>query len=375
MERQRDLGSGDKAVYVRGLAADGLRDDAPALQRALDAGAGAVRVPPGRYRLGATLRIGSGTTLVAETGAHFFLADGAGVDREAFLLTNRNHGGAGDRDIAVIGGIWDGNAAHNPRGADGSPDAYTGTALNFVNVERLAIRSLTVSNPEGFYIRLGEARDFAVEDIAFASDTIRRNQDGIHLGGFCERGRIRRIRGITPDTPNDDMVAMNADDSIVRNLNLGMKRGPLRDIEVEDLECHSTWNFVRILSHEQPIERVAIRNVLGGCRYHAVNMDRWSFPPGKGDLRDIAICDWTVGKTDPANLRPLIPLQLGCRNVRIERFRRTDVGRSTAPTFVLDNGRNNRLRLAAPGEAAVDTICRQWTRPSGDIERLEVDTV
>jgi len=104
-------GSVDAALF--GVRADGVTDNAPALNAAIEAMAGAggtLRLAPGRYRLGRTVWLKSGITL-AGPGATLF-ADtrwvageaGARVSRYA-LLANRNAGAAGltDRDIAVRG--------------------------------------------------------------------------------------------------------------------------------------------------------------------------------------------------------------------------------------------------------------------------------
>ena len=83
---------------------------------------------------------------------------------------------------------------------------------------------------ESFFVRLGEVCDFHVEEIRLSADRIRPNQDGIHVGGFSERGIIRSIRATGAGVPNDDMVALNADDDVERQLNLGMRRGPIRHV-------------------------------------------------------------------------------------------------------------------------------------------------
>ncbi|MFP3905170.1 MAG: glycosyl hydrolase family 28-related protein, partial [Armatimonadota bacterium] len=277
MPMQRD-------VKQYGAVGDGVCDDTAAIQRALDGGEGTVVIPPGRYTITSALSVSSGTTIRADEDALIRLADGAGVHAGVFLVTNDDHGG-GNEDITVEGGVWDGNCANNPRGEDGDMDGYTGTAINFVNVSGLTLRNLTVRNPEGFSIRLGEVQDFRVEDIRFDNTIIRPNQDGVHVGGFSHRGVIRKLRALTPKTTNDDMVALNADDDVERVLNLGMKRGPITDIEVEGLYGDDVYTFVRLLSVDALIEEITISEVHGGCRYHAVNMGNWRFPAGVGNIR------------------------------------------------------------------------------------------
>lgn len=156
----------EKTVCVAdfGAVGDGRQDNASAIQKALDSGAKRITVPQGVYIVGQTLRIHSGTTLALDPKAVIHLADNAGQNARVFLITNSNPGN-GNHDITVEGGVWDGNNEHNRRGRDGDLDGYTGTAINFVNVKHLAIRNLTVRNPEAFSIRVGEVEDFWIEDV------------------------------------------------------------------------------------------------------------------------------------------------------------------------------------------------------------------
>ena len=247
------------AISVRdtGARGDGKSDDSGAIQRALDGAGRIVSIPPGMYILGSTLRIGSGKTILAHLDAVLRLADGAGRNASSFLLTNRDHE-SGNHHIEVKGGIWDGNNGGNSRGPDGDPNAYTGVALNFVNTSHLRLINMTIRNPDSFSIRIGETKHFVVENVSFDHPEIRLNQDGIHVGGFCEDGYIHNLHALTANTTSDDMVALNADDDVERNLNIGMKRGPIRNVHVEGLTGEGVHAFVRLLSETQLIENIRI---------------------------------------------------------------------------------------------------------------------
>lgn len=350
-----------------GATGNGQQDDAPAIQKALDSGAAVVLIPPGSYRIGRTLRIGSDTTLKADPRAVLRLADGAGSHVSAFLLSNRNPGN-GNANITVQGGVWDGNNEHNPRGKDGDFFGYTGSAINFVNVKHLTVRKLTVRNPEAFSVRLGEVEDFLVEDIVLDHPVLRPNQDGIHVGGFSQRGVIRRVKAVTPNTPNDDMVAINADDDVERVLNLGMRRGPIRDILVEDLQAQSAYTFVRILSKESRIENITVRRVKGGCRFYAVNLNHWRFPIGSGDIRNVRLEQFDVTKTLYTKEVPsLIHVTLNVRDLEIRSFRRGEAPQSAdAATLLVGNQRENTVQTA---DGRIERT-REFVVPKGDIQRL-----
>jgi polygalacturonase len=335
-----------------GAIGDGAADDAAAIQSALNGGQRTVIIPAGTYKISNTLKLDSGTTIQADARAIIRLADHAGNDVGLFLLANREFT-AGNTDITVDGGIWDGNNEHNARGRPEQMPCYTGAALNFINVRHLALRNLTVRNPDAYAIRACHLDDFVIEKIGFDFSVTRPNQDGVHLDGFCERGVIRNLRALSPYATNDDMVALNADDGSAKDyvIQQGMVPGPIRDITVEHLRADSAFTFVRLLSHRELIENITISDVEGGCRYYAINMDRWRFPEGGGNIRNVTLRDFNVRKMPDdfsrqvgANTRPLIHIQTAVHGLRIENFRRAadDI---PAPTLSLDNGQQNQLRL------------------------------
>ncbi|MCF7853359.1 MAG: endopolygalacturonase [Candidatus Pacebacteria bacterium] len=326
------------SVKAYGAVGDGRANDAPAIQRALDADAGDVHVPPGTYSIEGPLAIGSETTLRLADKATFRFADGAGprAGVDGFLITNRDHEN-GDHAIVIEGGVWDGNNPGNPRGPDGPRDSYTGVPLNFVHVRNLTLRNLTVRDPESFFIRLGEVTDFLVENVTLEAPHIRPNQDGVHIGGYCENGIIRRLHARGAGCPNDDMVAINADDDVTRAINLGMKRGPIRNISVEDIAAEDAYTFVRLLSQDAPIDDIRIRGIRGGCRYYAVNLHRWRFPPGKGRIKGVRIEDVDVCKLPSSHTEALIHATLHVQDLVIDNFRRPSDTRPDVPTFELNN--------------------------------------
>jgi polygalacturonase len=101
-----------------GALGDGSHDDTAAIQGALDAAnaahGGIVLIPGGySYKLSTTLWVFSGTTVVAY-GAYLFMGDGKTatlMNDEGDHLAKSYSGYTNHRDIAVIGGIWDGKAS------------------------------------------------------------------------------------------------------------------------------------------------------------------------------------------------------------------------------------------------------------------------
>ncbi len=322
-------------VNVRdyGAQGNGDGDDAPGIQAALDTGRGLVVIPYGVYRIGRTLRVPSHTRLCVHARARLFLADGAGTDQDTFLLTNAQHE-RGDEDIHIEGGIWDGNNVHNPRGSD-APHSYTGVLLNLFHVRGLTLRSLTLRDPESYFVRLCRVTGFMVQDIRLEAPHLRPNQDGVHIGGFCEDGLVRDIVGVGPYTPNDDLVTLTADDANQRAQNLGKLCGPIRRIRVENLTATDCHTFVRLLSVNSPVRDVEVRNLRGGCHVAALNLDACRecrvplFDPadpavadGVGDMAGVYIRDVYVHKASASSRKPLVDLRTRVRDMVVENFTR-----------------------------------------------------
>ena len=339
-------------VNVRDWAAgDGVTDDTAALQRALDGGGKTVVIPDGVYLLSTSLKVFSHTRIHASSQATIRLADHAGKKQEDWLICNADRVN-GNSDIEIDGGIWDANCQFNPRGEEYHPGAFAGVAVNFVKVNKLKLKNMTVCNPDSFFIRLGEIEDFQVENIQLFNLFTRINQDGVHVGGYCRRGLIRKIYAITPYTPNDDMVALNADDDVLRHFNQGMRCGPIEDILIEDIYADSAYTFIRMLSQDNPIRNIKITGLRGGARGNVLNLNRWRFPKGKGAISDILIRDVDIRKMpahntfpDSIESHPLCDIGLKVNNFVIEDFRRFPVDCKKASTVAIATGGANDLTI------------------------------
>ena len=316
-----------------GAKGDGTTDDADAFQRALDSGITVLDVPAGVFKIGHTLRIHGGTHLRLDPQATLRLADGTAKTTTDYLLANANPE-SGDANIVITGGTWDGNNTGNPRPTGLFNAGYSGAMLHFQNVTGLRLENLHLHNAEAFYARFTHVRDFHIEGIAFSSSRVRHNNDGIHLGGNCENGVIRNIKGLHPGVTGDDLVALNADDALNRTEVHGMTCGPIRNVRIENLEAEGCHSFVRMLSVWSPIENVTVDGVRGTCEIAALNCDAARgcrvplfdeahppFPNGVGLLRNIRVSNFRVAKS-AANKIALLRLETRMENVVISDFRR-----------------------------------------------------
>ncbi|MEX2607813.1 MAG: glycosyl hydrolase family 28 protein [Kiritimatiellia bacterium] len=322
----------ESSVPDHGVVPDGSRPCGEALNSLFASGPAAWFFPAGCYEIETTLRLPSGTRLHLDPGAVLRLADGAATGPDDYLLTNADPV-EGNRDLVIEGGILDGNQRGNPRPPGLMDVGYSGAMLHFDNVNNLRLSGLTLRNAEAYYARFTRVHDFTVEDILFDSDLIRPNNDGIHLGGNCSRGLIRRLRSEIPGVTGDDMVALNADDALDRTEVHGMTRGPIEHIRIESVHAQRCHSFVRLLSVTSPIRHITISDLRGGCERAVMNADGArgcrvqvfdeNDPPypgeGVGWLEDIHVSDARVHKTQDDGMA-LIDLQERVADFQVSDF-------------------------------------------------------
>jgi len=329
-----------KTANVRefGAAGDGCTDDSGAFQRAFDSGAADIFIPPGLYRVAKTLRVRSNTALEAHPCARIFMCGDTPKRRGDFLLTNYDHKG-GDENISLTGGVWDGNdeGAHNVMGPRFEKDSYSGAALNFYNVKGLALKDIIVANPAAYYIRMACLENFAIENVAFLSDRVSKNQDGLHFGGYVKNGTVKNVTALSKGQTNDDMIALNADDCVERAENFDLRRGSIENISFENITAQDCHTLIRILSVTAPVRNITFKNVQAGVRCYALNCDaarycatplfkEEDFPQGVGCIENVSIDGMAVHftgdrVTGDRDLNPLIILESGAKNLRVRGFK------------------------------------------------------
>ncbi len=356
-----------KNVTSQGISPSDTSPCAKALNKLLQEEPGNWSFPAGTYLIDETLRIPSHTHLKLEDGATLKLADGAAKTANDYLLCNADPE-KGNEDITLEGGCFDGNQIGNPRPEGLFTDGYTGAMIHFENVRGLKLFNLTMSNAEAYYSRYTHVHDFHIENITFDSQKIRHNNDGIHLGGNCSHGIIRKIRALTPEVTGDDLVALNADDALTRNEVRGMTNGPITDIQIEDLEADSCHTFVRLLSVFSPIRNISIHKIRGGCQVGAINADGARHcrvpvfdhdnppnPDGVGLLENIDIRDVIISKRKAGNQHGLFDLQERMVNFRIQNFERV-LSRDLCPEAPTIRLRYNILKDGQIDEMILEDI-------------------
>lgn len=309
------------------LDATGIADCAAPINAALAAGERELHFPAGEYRLDRPLSLPSGTRLVADAGAHFFASP---ANEPEAIVSNADWEG-GNADILVSGGVWDGLAPYHPRKGWNDP-RYPAGLFKFVNVRRLVLENLVVTDGVCYQIALSRTRDFRVENIRFEGTFPVKCQDGVHLWGGCEDGLIRGIRCRFYAT-GDDLIAINADDVGKYAHNKGGVDGPIRRITVEDVFAPCCHSVIRLLSVRSPIRDVVLRNIRGGYREFGINMDaaRYCADPmfdtaaetnGVGHLENVLFENvelWYAG--DSGKAKEVVNFETNAKNVRFRGFR------------------------------------------------------
>ena len=293
------------SVVEFGAWGDGAHDDYTAFQAALDAGADTIIIPQGIYLISQTLKIGSNTTIIADRGAKMIMKSISRRKRNDFLLSNKDVVN-GNQNITITGGIWDGNntSPENAKADIFDKEGYSGTMLNFVNVDHLELRDMVLANSTAYYVRMCRVHHFMIDHIDFICDNFSKNQDGLHFCGDVKHGHVSNVRALSYGQTNDDLIALNADDSIERVENLDLCRDTIEDITFENIFAENCHTIIRILSVTAEIKNIRFKNIFGGFRCHAINADAArhcrtplfqenDYPNGVGRISDIHIENFT----------------------------------------------------------------------------------
>lgn len=188
-----------------GAKADSSTPASDAINSAIDyqaaRGGGVVYIPPGKYLIDKSIRLKNGTTLLA-TGAHIYLANNANT----YMV--RNDSFSGNNNIAVIGGVWNGNAHNNTelRVNDTTTletDWY-GFGFVFCNVNGLRVSDLELDSSQTWGIAHFAGDNEIFENLIFHQQ-YRRSYNGDGINGNSKHVVINNIRGYT----NDDLVNVN----------------------------------------------------------------------------------------------------------------------------------------------------------------------
>ena len=252
------------------LYGDGKRDDTKQIQAMLDKG-GIVKIDKnGDYLISKTLIIHSNTRFVLAPGARLVLADNA---RCALIQNEYFLGGGRDKNIEIIGGTFDGNCDNQgfdcydliEHRNDFTYDAnrYSGKLLRFAHVDSILLDKLTVRNPNGYGIQIGDTVGFAVKNIYFDYNWHYGCTDGAHINGPASDGVIENLYGTT----NDDMVSLTPVDEQHAEVTFG----EIKNVDIRNITAKNGYSGVRLLSCGNcAIKHIKVSGVYGDYRHNAV---------------------------------------------------------------------------------------------------------
>lgn len=319
-------------------------------------------IPTGIYMVSETILVPSDFRIFAEPTARIILDGERKKQKGDFLLTNDDHE-AGNVNIYISGGVWDGN---NQGPGNAKPDifdenGYSGAVLNFFGVEGLHLSDMTISNSVTYNIRMSCIEHFSIENISFVSDVIAQNQDGLHFNGNIRHGVVRNIRALSKGQTNDDLIALNADEYLERVENYGMVCGEIEDVLIENVFAEDCHTVIRLLSVTSPIRNVTIRNVYGGYRCYGINLDggrycrtplfdEGDYPNGIGVIENVKIENMVCRPTADKQM-PAIRLETCADGLMINNFR-----------MMHDDGVENALELKnlVDTDVTIDGVCHTF---------------
>ena len=178
-----------------GLAGDGVRDDAPALSRALAEGRGPLYLPAGTYLVGSPVPVPSGTALFLDPGAVLRAAPVPWKNRGVLDVM-------GAQNVSISGGTLDGNHDANPVGRGFGIRVYdsAGVRLSGVTAVNFPASDPTgMSAGDGIYVGgKNPSRDIVIENCRLAGN-VRQGISVTHADGVVIRGcDISGTRGKMP---------------------------------------------------------------------------------------------------------------------------------------------------------------------------------
>lgn len=205
LKQDIDLPGFAKVVSVKdfGAKGDGIEDDAPHIQAALDfvniIGGGEVLVPNGTYVIKNTLSIFSKTKLTLEKNAT--ILRGASNVHPMLMNGVRNvdsgYGYNGYGDIEISGGVWDGNS-------DNFPNQFPHMA--FAHGRNITIRDTKIiNNVNDHHIEMNSSKNVIIRNVHFEGYLkTSRNSEAIQIDHATPDGFPHF--GPWDDTPCEDVL-------------------------------------------------------------------------------------------------------------------------------------------------------------------------
>ena len=288
---QKILYASDYARLDSNVQTGGGTDETEILQSLLDKAAswGSLKLIMDGAALVRGLKVHSNTTIEClNKDCGFFLADHA----DCAVLANDvfSYGERKTRNVTLIGGTYNHNCLHqahhifsdDPAMVSDAPDnggqAHYTVAMEFIGVENLTVRDVTVRDQRTFAFTVGNFSHVTIENtwIELVHEIEFGNQDGFHFWGPGQFLTMRDVGGKT----EDDFMNIGPDerDSV----------SSITDVLIDGVFLDHAWQGIRLLSKNAgTLDRVTIRNVTGTYRLYGFYLNPWFIQPTNGHFGNI----------------------------------------------------------------------------------------
>jgi len=224
-----------------GAVGDGVSDDAPEIQDAIDfleTKGGALRLKSGStYRINSTIILPSNITVIGY-GSKVEL----GANSVQMFVTKGFVSGARTENITFLGGTYDG----------GSYGGAPLTAFRFIfhKSDRIIIKDINFNslNSAHYMVVLADTRDVIISDCNFITA-----KDGVHLMGKNYNTKIENIYGVT----GDDLIAVTTRDYP----GIDFEEGDVQGLYIKNIVCENETRAVLLGNVEHTIKDVFIENI------------------------------------------------------------------------------------------------------------------
>jgi len=251
----------------------GGTDDTAALQAVLDKAPQTGRlhlVLDGAALISKSLKIHSNTTIECpDKSCGLFLADGS--DCSVVRNANFDFTTIRDRNITLLGGVYNNNSPGQVHHREGVPEAEFISnwvfAMEFNGVENFLMRDVTIANQRTFAMNMANWKHVTMENIHIdrRERADYQNQDGLHFWGPGRFLTIRNIRG----NSGDDFIALAPDEHDAKS--------SIEDVLIQGVHLEEADQGIRMLVRgEGKLDRVVIRDVTGTYRSYGFIINPWN---------------------------------------------------------------------------------------------------
>lgn len=278
-------------------------DDTDSINRALahvdSLGGGKVRIPfrltP--YIISSELVIGSNTVLEVDPSTTIKLADGS----NCVMIWNKNKSSQTnltrqDKNIKIIGGIWDGNRINQTQKWYGAINTSTLiTGFWFSGVENLEFRPSKIVDSRTYGVMFCNVKNVLVDNINVEVGDVNNpdNGDAIHVLGPSENIIIQN----SALKSEDHVIALNADDVQHGEYT---SLGDITNVTIQNITINNQdgGQGMMLLSGNNALKDIRIENIKGEAAY-LVGIHTFDF--GAGNFDNITIDGTIIKKSGTEN--------------------------------------------------------------------------